>query len=365
MDIKNKIKNVLNKIPVINNIFNWGRDVTRPFRAWWFEVLPLHREYISHPRSVFLVLTPEHGNLGDHAIAEAIKKMLAVADVHVIELTSPKLTRLRELGWLKIMNGKRIFINGGGNLGTLWFNVEQLQRDIIAANPQSTIFIMPNTIYYENTSWGQEEQANSKQIYNMHNQLFLCARERISFDCMSQLYKNVMLVPDMVLSQNQTKPVTYREGCLLCLRHDSERTRTENEEIAVLEQVRAFFPSDIHFMDMNVNRRITLEQRDRELTEKFDEFRSAKLVITDRLHGMIFAAITGTPCIVINSKSPKVKGTYEWIKYLPYIRYAESVKDVGRYLPELLAMENCQYDNTPLKPYFDRLADVIREYVKD
>ncbi len=41
-----------------------------------------------------------------------------------------------------------------------------------------------------------------------------------------------------------------------------------------------------------------------ELNSKFAEFLSSGLVITDRLHGMIFAAITGTPCIALDNKSP-------------------------------------------------------------
>ena len=67
---------------------------------------------------------------------------------------------------------------------------------------------------------------------------------------------------------------------------------------------------------MVVDHRIPLDRRNDELDDKFDEFRHAKQVITDRFHGMIFAAITESPRIVINSTSPKIKGCYEWIKYL-------------------------------------------------
>ena len=91
-----------------------------------------------------------------------------------------------------------------------------------------------------------------------------------------------------------------------------------------------------------------------------EQFAHAELVITDRLHGMIFCAITGTPCIVINSKSPKVAGCYEWIKNLDYIRFAEnaaSIKDEYNKIPK---GENI-YDHSKLDPYFDELRnDLIR-----
>jgi len=59
-----------------------------------------------------------------------------------------------------------------------------------------------------------------------------------------------------------------------------------------------------------------------------NDFSSSKLVVTDRLHGMVFSAITETPCIVINSLSPKVEGCYEWLKDLDYICFASSVDQV-------------------------------------
>ena len=59
----------------------------------------------------------------------------------------------------------------------------------------------------------------------------------------------------------------------------------------------------------------------------FDIFARSEIVITDRLHGMIFAAITGTKCIVLNSKSPKIKGCFEWIKDLKYIYFLNEISN--------------------------------------
>lgn len=362
MTDKNRVWKILSKIPVVNHFVEWLRNVTRPGRAWWYEVYPMYREYVTNARAIFFVLTPEHGNLGDHAIAEAIKKMLYDLDAHVIEISTPKLGRMRELGWLKIMNGKRIIINGGGNLGTLWFGVEQMQRDIISNNPKSTIFLMPNTIFYENTEWGRVEQVNSQRIYNAHNGLKLFARERASFELMTQLYNNVDLIPDMVLSLNESSPYTQRKGCLLCLRKDIERTLSDEEETVILAQVKLLFGDDVCHTDMVVNGRISLDRRNEELNRKFEEFRSTKLVITDRLHGMIFCAITGTPCIVVNSKSPKVRGCYEWIKDLEYVRFVNNVSDIAEEFSKI-PEGSYIYDNSHLQHYYDELAEAVRQYI--
>ena len=68
-----------------------------------------------------------------------------------------------------------------------------------------------------------------------------------------------------------------------------------------------------------------------------------------------------TPCIAFSNNNHKVKGTYDWIRYLPYIKYAETIEEAEGYIPELLAMKNCRFDNTPLLPYFEKLKEVVIE----
>ena len=41
--------------------------------------------------------------------------------------------------------------------------------------------------------------------------------------------------------------------------------------------------------------------------------------MTDRLHGMIFCAITHTPCVVLRSFDHKVMEGFEWVAHLPFM----------------------------------------------
>ena len=88
------------------------------------------------------------------------------------------------------------------------------------------------------------------------------------------------------------------------------------------------------------------------------EFAGAKLVITDRLHGMVFCAITGTPCIVVDSKSPKVRGCYEWIKNLDYIRFVDDTAQISEEFQKIPKQEH-RYDNSHLMKYYEELAQDI------
>lgn len=321
---------------------------------------PVIEQRIRNPKAVFLVLTPEHGNLGDHAIAYAEAKMLKAADIAYIELTNETLINLFSADWLKVMNGRPILINGGGNLGTLWFDVERVTRKIISGNQKSPIYIFPNTFYYENSPWGKKELEKSIQIYGQHPNLHIYARDCVSFDAMSQIYRNVKLVPDMVLSLDETSERQQRNGCLLCLRSDCEKTRTDEEEKEIFHQATTLFGEDVRYTDMRVNHRIPIESRETELSQKFEEFRGASLVITDRLHGMIFCAITGTPCIALDSKSPKLRGCYEWIRHLDYIKFVDRPEDITLQYSSISSGPHV-FDNSHLTHYYKELAEDIEK----
>lgn len=332
------------------------RKKKRNYRAFFAE------KRKQNPRTVCLVLTPEHTNLGDHAIASETVRLLQQLGIDYIEITDEQLFAMRSQKLLDIMNGTPILINGGGNLGTLWFNLEQTMRDIIQYNPKSPIFIMPNTIFYEDSQWGKEEFKKSVKLYNKHKKLTVFAREKNSYDTMVDAYRNVRLIPDMVLFKNGIAEETSRKGCLLCLRGDLEKTISD-EETAILEkQLQELFGPSVTYTDTHAKRKVPIQQRETELSQKIAEFCGAELVITDRLHGMIFCAVTGTPCIVLNSKSPKIRGCYDWIKDLPYIRFADDVSEVIKEYSQIPKTRHI-YDNTHLKEYYEQLTEELLSIV--
>ena len=321
--------------------------------------LPIFKEHKKNRNMVFLVYTPTHENLGDHAIAQAEKFLLDELGIYYTEITTPEIHKLKEFGLLKLFNKTKVFINGGGNLGTLWFNVETIFRDIMLAAPKADILIFPSTIYYEDTDFGKEEFEKSKTIYNNHKNLTLYARENFSYEIMNDAYNNVKLVPDMVFSLNKSEKNVIRDGAVLCIRSDLERSLNQEDEVFIYKQIQQLFGDKVTKTDMCVGHDIPVENRNCELNEKFEQFRNAKLVITDRLHCMIFCVITGTPCIVINSKSPKVKGCYGWVKELDYIKFADNLSDIPQ-LYKSIPQKEFTYDNSKFVPFYEILKKDIR-----
>ncbi len=321
-------------------------------------------------KKFFLLGTPTHTNIGDSAIAVAEQfflKRVAGDPQRVKELTLEETKADASIVFHCIRLSKRHVVcwHGGGNLGDQWFVEERFRRQAIERLPHNPMVLFPQTIYYTPTEIGKAEEKASIVYYNGHQGLTMVAREQQSYNKMKQLYPEteILLVPDIVLSCTMDDfAVTSRQrkGAMLCIRNDAEKV-IEGAVWEVLQEMLESKGVHCRITDMHAAAAVTKETRFEIVRGKMEEFCTAQLVITDRLHGMVFAAITGTPCVVFSNYNHKVKGTYEWIKYLPYIRYVETVDEAKACIPELLDMKECRYDNTPLKPYFEKLAEVVKE----
>lgn len=247
-------------------------------------------------------------------------------------------------------------------MGNLWFNEEEFRRRYIKDYIGMCPVIFPQTMDYSDTATGREELANSIPIYN-DSRLTLVARERESLRLMSEAYPQarILLAPDIVLSCTMSDFGAIsqkRVGALLCARRDEEK-RIDDTAWALLEQEVKRLGLRVLHTDMHSTSLVTKRNRAELVRAKMQEFCSAELVITDRLHGMVFSAITGTPCIVLPNYNHKVSGTYDWIRYLPYVMYADTVMEATEFIPRLLTMRSCQYNNTPLAPYYAKLKEAI------
>lgn len=315
-------------------------------------------------RRVFLLGTEEFGNTGDHQINESVVAFLhqALPD-HLIQEVTLKQWQMHKPFLKKyIRSNDLIVFAGGGNFGDTYPAAQNLRTEVIRLWPCNPKIVFPQTIYFSDSEKGKDMLAEAKMLYTRENHVALFAREQPSFAFAQTHFScESYLAPDIVLSSDVPQGTNREHGILLCFRRDEEKSMSA-ETASAIENLCRLSGFAAEYTDLQLDYDVDREFRKQMIEEKMEQWRKVKLVITDRLHGMVFAAITGTPCIVFSNFNHKVRGTYEWIKYLPYIRYAETVKDVERYLPELLEMENCRFDNTPLLPYFEKLAQVVKGY---
>ena len=77
---------------------------------------------------------------------------------------------------------------------------------------------------------------------------------------------------------------------------------------------------------------MTRETRREGLRRFFDRLGTTELVVTDRLHGMIFCALEGIPCIALDNSYQKVLGAYKWLESLDYVQYITNVKELSKWI---------------------------------
>jgi len=138
---------------------------------------------------------------------------------------------------------------------------------------------------------------------------------------------------------------------LLALRRDKERVAGEQLE----EEIKAFLASkhiDCFETTTVLDRAVTRKNREKAVFEKLREFAGARLVITDRLHAMIFAELTGTASIAIDNESKKVMGAYEWLRGNPGVLYLEDTDDITANILRMYGAEVAGFD-------FDYPADIV------
>jgi pyruvyl transferase EpsI len=315
--------------------------------------------------SIFLVATPLHSNLGDHAIALAEHQFFKgyFSEYCFHEITAWDMLRYLRF-YKKLVTPKDVLcVTGGGFMGTLWIIEEFTVRKIIEEFPNNPVVILPQTVYYGDSPEERKELEISQEKYRKHSRLLIFAREWASCEYLKKHFEraSVYLAPDMALYLTPGPFGNPRKGVAVCLRGDKESVLDNATKGQVLSIISRCCPSEvIASIDTMADKGVKPFQREKNLNRKWQEFASHRLVITDRLHGMLFAAITGTPVIAMNNLSKKVEGVYEWVKDLEHVRFIDSVDKLESAVRSLDLNKMYAYLNEPLRKHFDALARIIR-----
>lgn len=316
-----------------------------------------------------LLNTPEHGNLGDHAIAMAEREFLDkyFGNIPVVEIPGDWLRRDFFIFRRIIGKNDMLLMTGGGFMGDLWPGEENLVRDVLEYFPNNKIFFFPQTVYFTDTENGKKELEESRKIYQHHKKVFMCLRDQSSYQLVKSEFKNIQnieLYPDMVLGlQTKTVDVNKRRNVLLCFREDKEQSISEQVKKAIIVAVKQCGKK---YQETTTVEKYAISpaQRETVVYKKLQEFRNSELVITDRLHAMLFAAITGTPCIAFDNCSKKVSGVYEWIYQLKYIKIVKGERNIQMLINDILDSTERGYEFPNVDTNFNNMAEKMIRFLK-
>ncbi len=305
--------------------------------------------YYSSRPICWLIGVPDHKNLGDHAIAYASKEFISeVIPNYVIQEISEtefynKFYKMKK----NIKHSDIIVLQGGGNFGNQYIYTENIRRLVIAKCLKNRIIMFPQTIYFTNDLNGENEKKYTQKLYSKANVSYF-AREKYSYELMVKMFghKKVFCVPDIVLflEKDFSKNVNIRDGIISCFRDDVEGVLSQKDKY-IVNDICLSLGRKISYIDTLSDKCISSQDRKNEFNKLLKKFSKAELVITDRLHGMIFAAITHTPCIAFSNYNYKVKGVYEWIKCISNIVFLDNINSFSSDLVFDLISDEDKYIN--------------------
>lgn len=318
-------------------------------------------------KRLFLLNIPSHGNLGDHLLSIAEQQFFAdnFPNREVVLVSSADLYYSIRLALMDVHDDDVLCVTGGGFMGSLYEEEERFLT-IIKRFPNNKIVFFPQTIYYEASPKGEAQIQRAAKVYSGHKNLYVMARDRMTYELLvNRLMPNaknrVFLTPDIALYAHAPQG-NKREGVMWCLRRDAE-INVNNDNI--VQAIKAIFEKRSllqNHTDTYVYRSIAIENENQEVKAKMDEISKARLVITDRLHGMIYSLITDTPVIALDNLSKKVSQVYNlWLKDIPFVKVVDDTNDLEKIIDSMLLQTACHYKNTEIRKKYQPIIDAINE----
>lgn len=314
---------------------------------------------INKQKEFLIFNAPMHGNIGDHAIIYAETKLLKKYNIEAYEI--PTLYNNLCFDFLKerVPNTAIISITGGGFIGSQWMNEENLVMNVIDCYKKNKIIIFPQTFYFKNDEQGIKELEIAKNKLHLAENISIFVREKKSYEFVKDILQieNVQLIPDIVLYLDKFNFDMKRKNVLMCFRKDAEKCFEHEEQIVnFLNKINIAY----YFTDTVIDKEIRYNRK-KYIIDKLKEFSEYKLVITDRLHGMIFAYLTNTPCIVLSNYNYKVEGVYQWIKNKGNsIMYIKDFNEMYSAIETLIQLEPVE-DSSNFDIEFEKLYKALED----
>lgn len=302
-------------------------------------------------KNVYLFLGCDYANLGDYAITVAQQELLKqlYPERNIIVFTIKQTYN----GLKTVLNHHDtediVTIIGGGNMGDLYYGYERKRNFIVSKMRDYRILSFPQTISFRDNPLGKLALKRSIKTYSSHPNLLFMAREDHSYEKMKEVFPHNewICTPDVVMTLNKVQE-RERRGCVLSIRNDKESALHKNAK----EQIGNILNAE----GMSVKELDTCPTSFDSLDSEFDKlllaYTSSKLIVTDRLHGMIFAYITGTPAIVLPNNNGKIVHCYDWIKECEYVHLINGVEEIKNTVDEIELSKKYQPDITKFICHF-------------
>jgi len=338
--------------------------VPGPLKIWLVTRLRQRPFPIPAAPRAFVFLSADYGNIGDLAISAAQCQFLeaSLPGYSVVPVPISATREVMRSIRRQIAPGDLVTTIGGGNMGSLYPDIEDLRQLVIRSFPRNRVVCFPQTLDWDESAASTKALAKIVRVYGDHSALHLFARESVSVARLRELFSGcasvtVAHVPDIVLSATAAslgaRGCASPAGALLCLRDDRERSLGDDHR-QQLQEALVNAGLNIQVTDTHAGgARLSSERCAQLLADKLTQFQSAQLVVTDRLHGMILAALAGTPCLVLPNTNHKIHQTWQdWLTAVPQLHFLalDELARVSTAVEALLAVPRRDSEQAVIDP---------------
>ncbi|MGY1659604.1 polysaccharide pyruvyl transferase family protein [Geodermatophilus sp. SYSU D00705] len=314
--------------------------------------------FLGPGEQVALLDFPSHQNAGDSLIylgeSEYLER-LGVSVQYVADIARFDVGLLRR----RLQHNSTLLLNGGGNLGDRWSDIQLFRERIIEAFPDRRIIQLPQSTDFSEAESLQRTQA----VFGSHPDLILMMREQRSLAFAREHFSapgtTVVHCPDAAFGVGVHRPAAPPTvDVLALLRRDSEAV-TRSFDFPGLEVLRddwglsgwrdrqwrlsrvpgrlqRYVPKAAGVLYPAVARSYELQARIN-IRDAIEKLSRGRVVVTDRLHAAVLGGLCGLPVVALDNAYGKVSGVYEdYLCRLPNVRFASDAPTARQLVMNLL-----------------------------
>lgn len=312
-------------------------------------------------RAIITIL-PGHDNLGDHAIGYAEREFVQnyFPGHEIVELTMRETYKCAIPLRRSMKENDLLFMTGGGNMGSLYVPEEITRWFVCWVFRKFTRIQFPISTNYRDDLGGKIVLSIAKRVYSKHkDRLVLVARDPVSYQFMKTHFKNsaTCLCPDTVLFLSYHRDVKrHRIG--ICLRADKESALSESDKATIRQRVSIAYDDAFEFSTTG-SIGYSVDTREEAIFGLLDKLLGTSVVVTNRLHGVIFCLITGTPVIALPTNDHKLTAFWSWVEDIDNAILLEDVS-ADNIVVNIKSVRN-RVSNVDFRSHFDRLfAEIVK-----
>jgi exopolysaccharide biosynthesis predicted pyruvyltransferase EpsI len=281
-------------------------------------------------QSVAYIDIPIHFNVGDILIYQGTEAFFKNCSVKVDYRGDYK-----GLDYKKLAQVDVILLHGGGNFGDLYDVHQNLREGIAKRFPEKMIVCLPQSIHFKDDN----NLEKSAQVFKAHPNFHFCVRDLKSQKIAQKFTDNVLLLPDMahqlhpLVEASETGHSNITPAKILNLqRVDIEKTgKTSSLNKKSFDWTDLLTTEDqcVYHLYHKLKKipfcsempmKLWAYHSERITFRAVNYFSLFSVIYTDRLHGLILAALLGKPVhLADNAYGKNTNYHQQWLVSYPYM----------------------------------------------